>query len=117
MQEEGHAKRGKEQQPFVSFMLEKIRLNPTISVDEVVQAYITENDLAVPRHPDEPISFTMNRAKLQILEQFVREHPDYNREDPHFAKYLTGLRRLVPILDETPPEVLRLLKEREGGSY
>ncbi len=103
-----------ERQPFVSFMLGMIRLNPAVSVDEVVEAYIREHHLAVPRRPDEPALITMNRAKLQVLEQFVEEHPDYNRNDPHFQTYLTGLRMLVPVLDETPPEMLKHMREREG---
>jgi hypothetical protein len=95
-----------ERKPFFLFMFDRIDSNPSVSMDEVVEAYVTRYGLAVPRHPDEPAILTMNRAKLQVLEEFVVQHPNYNKE-ANFERYLTGLRLWVPTMDEVMPDLLK----------
>ncbi len=92
-----------DRESFLLFLFDKIHANPSLSLDAVVEAYIKEYNLAVPRHPDEPAMLTMNRAKLQVLEEFGRQHPNYSKEDRGFDTYLTGLRRFVPTLNGLSP--------------
>jgi len=102
--------RGRQREPFESYMMQCITANPSISIEEVLEQYIKKHDLAVPQHLDEPAKATAARTKLQILEESSLAK---DRDDPQFQNYLNGLRFLVQMVDAMSPEARKLMKERE----
>ncbi len=59
------SKRGRHREPFETYMMECIREDSSISVEEVLEQYIQKYDLAVRHHLDE-------RRHLSIRPQAVR---------------------------------------------
>jgi hypothetical protein len=102
--------RGRQREPFESYMMQCITANPSISIEEVLEQYIKKHDLAVPHHLDEPAKATAARTKLQILEESSLAK---DCDDPQFQNYLNGLRSLVQMFDAMSPEARKLMKERE----
>lgn len=95
-----------------SFMVERIRTNPLISIEALLEEYIEKHNLAVRHYVDEPKHETSARTILQVLEEssLVEEC-----NDPQFMKYLSGLRYLVQMYDTLLPQARKLMKEREDN--
>ena len=97
---------------FEHFLLVKGQQNPSISLEQVLNQYIQEYDLAVRHSIDEPQEITSARTKLSIMEDSIFANPA-NHSDQQIIQYIESLRVLVEAYNSLPPQALKIMKEKE----
>lgn len=100
---------------FEIWMMEKSIQNPTLSLEDALNQYISTFNLSVRRDIDEPERIALARTKIKVLENSVFGDPK-NMTDGQVQNYLEGLKALLTMYEMLDPEGKSVYKQREYQS-